>query len=133
MLNGVRPVHLLRVWVSEGLTICMCGLGLGWEFSCPSNFIGSLPESLTQELLVGGLCVGHYAQIHATSVHSTIMASYIVQVTHTCDITPRYHFATSVIQCSAYIILYCIVPYIMRCTNHNMTIYCVNVYTHIIV
>ena len=30
----------------------------GWEFSCPYNFIGSLPESLTQGLLVGQLLVG---------------------------------------------------------------------------
>ena len=29
-----------------------------WEFSCPLNFVGSLPESLTQGLLVGKLLVG---------------------------------------------------------------------------
>ena len=30
----------------------------GWEFSCPLNFIGGLPESLTPGLLVGKLLVG---------------------------------------------------------------------------
>ena len=30
----------------------------GWKFSCPYNFIGSLPEGLTQGLLVGKLLVG---------------------------------------------------------------------------
>ena len=30
----------------------------GWEFSCPYNFIGSLPESSTRGLLVGKLLVG---------------------------------------------------------------------------
>ena len=30
----------------------------GWEFSCPLNFIGSLPESLTQGLLIGKLLIG---------------------------------------------------------------------------
>ena len=30
----------------------------GWEFSCPYNFVGSLPESFTQGLLVGKLLVG---------------------------------------------------------------------------
>ena len=30
----------------------------GWEFSCPYDFIGGLPESLTQGLLVGKLLVG---------------------------------------------------------------------------
>ena len=52
----LRPVRLLRVWVSEGLTQTLNSKG--WEFSCPYNFIGSLPESLTQGLLVGKLLVG---------------------------------------------------------------------------
>ena len=30
----------------------------GWEFSCPLNCIGGLPESLTQGLLVGKLLIG---------------------------------------------------------------------------
>ena len=30
----------------------------GWEFSCPLNFIVSLPESLTQGLLIGKLLEG---------------------------------------------------------------------------
>ena len=30
----------------------------GWEFSCPLNLIGGLPERLTQGLLVGKLLVG---------------------------------------------------------------------------
>ena len=30
----------------------------GWEFECPYNFIGSLPESLTQGLLVGKHLIG---------------------------------------------------------------------------
>ena len=30
----------------------------GWEFSCPYNFIGGLPESFTQGLLAGKLLVG---------------------------------------------------------------------------
>ena len=29
----------------------------GWEFTCPLNFIGGLPESLTQGLLIGKLLV----------------------------------------------------------------------------
>ena len=33
-------------------------LNQGWEFSCPLNFIGSLPESLTQGLLIGKLLIG---------------------------------------------------------------------------
>ena len=38
----------------------------GWEFSCPYNFIGSLPESSTQELLVGKLSVGGLGVISYT-------------------------------------------------------------------
>ena len=30
----------------------------GWEFSCPYDFIGGLPENLTQGLLIGKLLVG---------------------------------------------------------------------------
>ena len=41
-----------RVWLKQTLN------SKGWEFPCPSNFIGSLPESLTQGLLVGKLLVG---------------------------------------------------------------------------
>ena len=43
----LRPVRLLRVWISEG-----------WELSCPLNLIGSLRESSTRGLLVGKLLVG---------------------------------------------------------------------------
>ena len=52
----VRPVRLLRVWTSEGLTQTL--ISKGWEFSCPLNFIGGLPESLTQGPLVGKLLIG---------------------------------------------------------------------------
>ena len=31
---------------------------MGWEFSCPLNLIGSLPESLTQGLLIGQVLIG---------------------------------------------------------------------------
>ena len=41
-----------RVWLKQTLN------SKGWEFSCPYKSIGSLPESLTQELLVGKLLVG---------------------------------------------------------------------------
>ena len=53
----VRPIRLLRVWVSEGLTKQALN-SKGWEFSCTYNFIGGLPESLAQGLLVGKLLVG---------------------------------------------------------------------------
>ena len=33
----------------------------GWEFSCPFNFIGGLPESLTPGLVVGQLLIGRLA------------------------------------------------------------------------
>ena len=55
---SVRPVRLLRVWVSKGLTQAQTLNSKGWEFSCPYNCIGSLPESLTQGLLIGQLLVG---------------------------------------------------------------------------
>ena len=34
------------------------GNSKGWKFSCPLNFMGDLPESLTRGLLVGKLLVG---------------------------------------------------------------------------
>ena len=40
------------VWVKQTLN------SKGWEFSCPFNFIGSLPESSARGLLVGKLLVG---------------------------------------------------------------------------
>ena len=40
------------VWLKQTLN------SQGWEFSCPLNFIGSLPESLTQGLLIGKLLTG---------------------------------------------------------------------------
>ena len=52
---NLRPVRLLRVWVSEGKQTLN---SKGWEFPCPYNLIGGLPESLTQGLLVGKLLVG---------------------------------------------------------------------------
>ena len=55
--HTIRPVHLLRVWVSEGLTQADSN-SKGWEFSCPYNCIGCLPESSTRGLLVGRLLVG---------------------------------------------------------------------------
>ena len=49
----------------------------GWEFSCPYNFTGNLPEDLTQGLLVGkllvgglGVCVYIYTYIH---IHTYIV------------------------------------------------------------
>ena len=57
MILYVRPVRLLRVWISEGLTKQTLN-SEGWELSCPLSFIGSLPESLTRELLIGKLLVG---------------------------------------------------------------------------
>ena len=41
-----------RVWLKQTLN------SKGWQFSCPLKFIGSLPESLTQGLLVGKFLVG---------------------------------------------------------------------------
>ena len=43
---GFRGFDSIRLLILKG------------EFSCPCNFIGSLPESLTQGLLVGKLLVG---------------------------------------------------------------------------
>ena len=53
----VRPVCLLRVSISEGLTQANFN-SKKCELSCPYNFIGSLPESSTRGLLVGKLLVG---------------------------------------------------------------------------
>ena len=55
-MTSLRPVRLLRVWVSEGFT--QADSYQGWEFECPYDFIGSLPESLTQGLLTGKLLIG---------------------------------------------------------------------------
>ena len=57
LLYMIRPVRLLRVSISEGLLKQTLN-SKGWEFSCPLKCIGSLPESLTQGLLVGKLLVG---------------------------------------------------------------------------
>ena len=53
----LHPVHLLRVSISRGFDSSKLE-SKGWEFSCPWNLIGSLPENVTQELLVGKLLVG---------------------------------------------------------------------------
>ena len=53
---SLRPVRLFRAWISEGLT--QADSSKGWEFSCLLNLTGSLPESLTQGLLIGKLLIG---------------------------------------------------------------------------
>ena len=50
--SAYQEFGLRRVWLKQTLN------SKGWEFSCPLKFIGSLPESLTQGLLVGKLLVG---------------------------------------------------------------------------
>ena len=42
----------------------------GWEFPCPYDFIGSLPESSTQGLLVGKLLVGGPGVTHTKRQHT---------------------------------------------------------------
>ena len=51
----------------------------GWEFSCPYNLIGSLPESLTQGLLIGKLLIGGLGVIVIVIV---IIHIYIYIYTH---------------------------------------------------
>ena len=60
------------------------GPSKGWEFSCPSNSIGSLSESLTRGLLVGKLFVGGLGVTRGPSKQGAPKKSlYIYTHTHT--------------------------------------------------
>ena len=74
----LRPVRLLRDWIPEGLTLN----SQGWEFSCPLNFIRSLPESLTQGLLVGQLLIGGLG-VSIIIVISRKTTTTIIMIMHT--------------------------------------------------
>ena len=53
--SAYKEFGFRRVWLKQTLN------SEGWEFPCPLNLIGSLPESSTRGLLVGKLLVGGLA------------------------------------------------------------------------
>ena len=79
LLIHLRPVRLLIVWISKGLTQTTLN-SKGWELSYPYNCIGSLLESLTQGLLVGKLLIGGLGVIMIVIIMIVMMIVIIVIV-----------------------------------------------------
>ena len=126
----IRPVRLLRVWVSEGWLKQTLN-SKGWEFSCPLNFIGSLPESLTRGLLVGKLLVGGLGvataggQTYGTPRwwrHDVPECRY-VWLTIICSHNIVCRIASNGLKVQPKVTLWCIV-YMVVCASFTHTLLC---------